>query len=196
MRSYTRRGLENCTVEPVDFGYLAQHGHQLNVESFERQGRDARTMTESQWHRYCETARAIPGFEAWGAWVSGHLAAFLVVARVEDSFYIHHQSSATDYLQLFSNHALTFTVTQTLIGRPEVNSVCYGQESLVTPGIDIFKSRMGFDRRPFGERIALNPLLELVLSLGGRRIIHWAARKRPESRMWQKVSLFLARNRT
>jgi hypothetical protein len=52
---------------------------------------------------------------------------------------------------------------------------------------------MGYQRKVFGERIALNPLLQPVLSLGGQRIIHWAARKRPESQMWQRASFFLTR---
>jgi hypothetical protein len=196
MRTYTRRGLENCTVEAVDFGYLAQHGHQLNLESFERQGRDATTMTESQWHRYCQAAGSIPGFEAWGAWVRGDLASFLVTALVEECSYIHHQSSATEYLPFFPNHALTFTVTRLVLARPEVDAVCYGGESLVTQGIDVYKSRLGFERRLFGECVAVSPLLRPILSFGGRRIIRWAARKRPESKMWQRASLFLARNGT
>jgi hypothetical protein len=196
MRNYTRRGLENCSVERVDFGYLAQRGHQLNVESFERQGRDATTMTESEWYRYCEAASGIPGFEAWGAWVRGDLAAFVVAALVEDCSCMHHQSAATRYLPLFPNHALNFTVTREVLARPEVNSVCYGQDSLVTPGIDTYKSRMGFERRLFGERIVLNPLLQPILSLGGRRIIEWAARRRPESRIWRKASLLLMQSRT
>lgn len=194
MRNYTRRGLENCTIEPVEFGYLAQHGHQLNLESFERQDRDATTMTESQWHRYCEGAATIPGFEAWGAWVRGTLAAFVVGALVEDCCYMHHQSAATEHLPLFPNHALNFSVTRLVLARPEVKSVCYGADSLLTPGIDTYKSRMGFERLLFGERIALNPLLQPMLSLGGRRIIRWATRTYPESQMWQKASLLLPPN--
>jgi hypothetical protein len=194
MRTYTRRGLENCTVEAVEFGYLAQHGHQLNLESFERQDRDATTMKEPQWHRYCEVAAAIPGFEAWGAWVGRRLAAFLVAALVEGCSYIHHQSSATEYLRFFPNHALTFSMTRLVLARPEVKSVCYGADSLLTPGIDTYKSRMGFERLLFGERIALNPLLQPMLSLGGRRIIRWAARTYPDSQTWQRASLLLMRN--
>jgi hypothetical protein len=53
---------------------------------------------------------------------------------------------------------------------------------------------MGFERRLFGEGVALSPLLRPILSLGGRRIIRWAARKRPESQMLQRASLFLTRN--
>jgi len=196
MRNYTRRGLENCTVEAVDFGYLAQHGHLLNAESFQRQGREAATMSESQWHRYCEAAGSIRGFEAWGAWVRGHLAAFVVAALVGDCSYMHHQSAATEYLPLFPDHALNFSVTRLVLTRPEVKSVCYGSDSLLTPGIDTYKSRMGFERRLFGERIVLHPLLQPMLYLGGRRIIRWAARRHPESKMWQRASLFLTRNGT
>ncbi len=193
MRSCTRRGLENCTIEPVEFGYLAQHGHQLNLESFDRQDRDATAMTESQWRRYCEAAGGTTGFEAWGAWVRGQLAAFLVTALVEECSYIDYQSSRTEYLPFFPNHALTFTVTRSLLTRPEVKAVTYGGESLVTTGIDAYKSRMGFECRPFGECVAVNPLLRPILCLGGQRIIRWAARAYPESQIWQRASLVLPR---
>jgi hypothetical protein len=196
MRNYTRRGLENCTVEAVEFGYLAQHGHQLNLESFERQDRDATTMTESQWHRYCEVAAATPGFEAWGAWARGRLAAFVVAALVEDCCHMHHQSAATEHLPLFPNHALNFSVTRLVLARPEVNSVCYGADSLVTPGIDTYKSRMGFERLLFGERIVHNPLLQAGLALGGRKVIYWMARKYPQKEMIQRAALLLQQDST
>lgn len=166
-RHCTRRGLENCAIEPVDFDYLARQGHELNVESFRRQGRPEATVTEAQWRGYCRTAGAMSGFEAWGAWVHGNLAAFLVVAMVEDSCYINYQSCATAYMPFRPNHALTFSVTRMLLARPEVNSVCYGHDSLVVQGIDSYKERMGFERRSFGERVVFNPLLQPLLSFGG-----------------------------
>jgi hypothetical protein len=191
-RHCTRRGLENCVIKPVDFDFLARQGHELNVESFRRQGRPEATVTESQWRSYCRTASGMPGFEAWGAWVHGNLAAFMVVARVEDSCYIDYQSCSTVYMHFRPNHALTFSVTRMLLARPEVNSVCYGHDSLVVPGIDFYKERMGFERRPFGEGVVFNPLLRPLLSFGGRQIVAWAARNRPRSTAWRKASLFLS----
>jgi hypothetical protein len=188
-RNQTRRGLENCTVEQVDFGYLAEHGHTLNEETFQRQGRDPQTITKQQWHRYCEAASQIPDFEAWGAFVNGHLAAFMVTALVEDCFSILHQSSSADYLGYYPNNALIFTVTKLKLSCPEVGYVSYGLKSLDdTGGLDHFKLRMGFELKPFKDCVVFNPVLKPFLTLGGRKIIGWMAHQRPESDLWRKAS--------
>jgi len=193
-RTATRRGLENCEVKPLDFAYLAQHGQRLNEETFQRQGRSLRTMTESQWRRYCQAASEMPDFEAWGAWVKGQLASFSVLAHVEDWIFFQWGSSATEHLNYKPNNALTFIVTKSKLSDPRVSCVCYGAESALTLSLDAYKLRMGFQRRVFGERIVVNPLLQPALSLGGRRLIEWAARTHPESEIWRRASFFLTPN--
>lgn len=191
-RNQTRRGLENCTVEQVSFDYLAEQGHVLNVKTFLRQGRDPQTITEQQWHRYCEAASHIPDFEAWGAFVGGRLVAFMVTALVEDCFSILHQNSTTEHLQHYPNNALVFTVTKLKLSSPEVRYVSYGLKSLDdTAGLDHFKLRMGFEIMPFKESIVFNPLLKPLLFLGGRKVIEWMARRHPESDLWRKASRVL-----
>ncbi len=188
-RNQTRRGLENCTVEQVDFTYLAENGHPLNVETFLRQGRDLQTITEKQWRLYCQAASKIPDFESWGAFVGGCLAAFMVTALVEDCFSILHQSSSNEYLQYYPNNALIFTVTKLKLSCPEVRYVSYGLKSLDdTSGLDHFKLRMGFEIMPFKEFIVFNPVLKPLLSLGGSKFIDWMARRHPESDLWRKAS--------
>ncbi len=41
-RNQTRRGLEKCTIEQVEFSYLTERGTPLNEDTFHRQGRDPR----------------------------------------------------------------------------------------------------------------------------------------------------------
>jgi hypothetical protein len=190
-RTATRRGLENCKVEQLDFAYLARHGHRLNQETFQRQRRSSESMTEAQWQRFCKAASELPDFEAWGAWVKGHLASFSVLASVEGWVFFQYGSSATEYLPYNPNNALTFVVTKSKLSDPRVVCLCYGAESALTVSLDEYKQRMGYQRKVFGDRIVLNPVLQPILSLGGRRIVHWLARKRPKSEMWQRVSFFL-----
>lgn len=188
-RNQTRRGLERCPVKRIDFTYLAEHGHLLNVETFLRQGRDPQTITEQQWGRYCKAASKIPGFEAWGTFVSGHLAAFMVTALVEDCFSILHQSAATDDLGFYPNNALVFTVTKLKLSCSEVGYVSYGLKSLDdTAGLDRFKVRMGFELKPFKQCIVFNPLLKPFLFIGGGKLIECMARQHPESDLWRKAS--------
>jgi hypothetical protein len=188
-RNQTRRGLEQCIIEQIDFAYLAEHGHALNVETFQRQGRNPQTLTEQKWRQYCKAASRFPDFEAWGAFVNGRLASFVVISLVEDYCYILLQSSATGYLKYYPNNALIFTVTKLKLSRTEVNYVSYGFKSLEdTAGLNHFKLRMGFKIKPFKECVVFNPLLKPFLILGGRKIIKWISHKFPESDLWRKAS--------
>jgi hypothetical protein len=188
-RNETRRGLENCSIEQVDFPYLAKHGFSLVEDTLRRQGRGQRSMTHRQWLSHCNAAGRIRGFEAWSAFVKGRLAAFMVTALVEDYFSILQQYSARETLAYHPNNALAFTVTKLKLSSDRIAYVSYGLKSLEpTPGVDHFKRGMGFQLRPFGESVAFNPLLTPLLSLGGDKLIRWMARKNPQSDLWRKAS--------
>lgn len=189
-RNQTRRGLENCVVDRIYFDQLADLGHALNVDTFRRQGKDPRSLTPATWRQFCETARRFPDFEAWGAWVRDKLAAFCVTALVEDCLNIHTQSSATEFLNFYPNNALTFAVTKQKIASPGVNMVCYGVKTLTRPTLDEYKLRMGFEALEFSERVMFNPLVQPLLSLGGNKIVHWLAKRRPQG-SWARFSLML-----
>jgi len=195
-RYRTRHGLKKCKVEQFDFAYLARHGHPLNEETFRRQGRDLNTITEVQWQRLCQVAREIPGFEVWGAFVDGNLAAFSILAMVGDSVLIQHTSSATAYLKCSPNNALTFTMTKSKLADPGVSCVFYGAESPLTPNLDSYKLGMGYRRQVFAERFVYNPLLQAGLSLGGRKVIDWMARKYPQKEMIRRAALLLQQDGT
>jgi hypothetical protein len=190
-RTRTRRGLENSVIEQVDFAYLAKRGHQLNLDTYRRHGLDKESITLAQWRRLCEVAARIPDFEAWGAWVGGDLAAFSVTALIEDCLFSYHESSSTQCLQFGVNNALIFTLTGMKLADPRVTSVSLGVRTLTTPGLDEFKSRIGFKVKRFGEGLVFNPLLQPCLRLGGRQIVSWMARRYPERELWRKLSMMI-----
>jgi hypothetical protein len=186
-RNQTRRGLENCTIEQLDFAYLAEHGERLNEETCGRQGRNPHAVVGDAWQRYCEAASQTADFEAWGAFVDGGLGAFVVAALVEDHFSILHQSSATPSLRHYPNNALTFTVTKLKMSCPQVACVSYGLKSPDprTRGTEEFKLNMGFELKPYGDSVVFNPLLKPFL---WRRAIRWMALRHPESDFWRRAS--------
>jgi len=191
-RNQTRRGLEKCAVEQLDFAYVAREGHAINTDTFVRQGRAANTFTETQWHRYCQAAAATPDLEAWGAFVEGQLAAFMVTALVEDCYNILHQASRTSTLASYPNNALTFTVTSRELSRTEVGFISYGLKSLEdTSSLDHFKLQMGYRLQPRSDRVVLNALLKPFTRLGGRRLVHWMAQRPNSSDFWRKASRVL-----
>jgi hypothetical protein len=52
-RNQTRRGMENCVVEEIDFDYLAENGLPLNQATAERQGRESQYADPHYWRKYC-----------------------------------------------------------------------------------------------------------------------------------------------
>jgi len=188
-RNETRRGLENCSVEQVEFQYLLEHGFSLVEDTLQRQGRGQQAVTHPRWVGTCKAARRIPGFEAWGAFVKGSLAAFMVTAAVEGYFSILEQYSAKDFFGYHPNNALAFAVTKLKLSSNAIACVSYGLKSLEpTPGLDHFKLSMGFRLKPFGESVAFNPLLTPLLALGGSKFIRWMAQRNPRSDLWRKTT--------
>ena len=192
-RTTTRRGLESCRIEQIDFDYLATHGHALNAQTFLRQGRSADSMAEQQWYTYCKAASQVSDFEAWGAFVNGQMAALMVTALVEEYLSILHASAATEHLPCYPSNALVFTVTKQKLACSNIAHVSYGLKSIDdTAGLNRFKTHMGFTLRPFKESLVLNPCVKPFFLLGGHRLVHWMARRYPQSDLWRKANRVLA----
>lgn len=159
-RQNVRTGLKNCRVEPISFERYAKDGWLLEMDTLDRQGRQAK-QSEKRWKERCMSAAGLPGFEVWGALVDSHLAASLLTFQMEDCCEMIFQQCHRDYLNARVNNALTFVVTQTMISRPNIRSVFYALHSLDAPcSVDEFKFRMGYTAKPVRQRVVFNPALE------------------------------------
>ncbi|MCE5199148.1 MAG: GNAT family N-acetyltransferase [Armatimonadota bacterium] len=188
-RNRTRRALRCCDVERVEFRDLMEWGHEINVQTYIRQNRDPKTLAYEKWARYCEAAADTPGFEAWGAYMDGKPAAYVVCALVEDCYHLLRQSSATDYLSYCPNNALTFAVTQEAIARPEVGYVSTGLKSVEdTYGLNRYKERMGYVLEPFRDQLVVQPFIKLLAGVGGSRAIRSLHQRNPGADFWRKAA--------
>jgi hypothetical protein len=187
-RSHTRRGLARCTVEQMDFKDLAVKAYPLITETNVRQTGKQPHRSEAHWKSFCELAGRWPDLEAWGAFVDGELAAFIVAMLAEDCYYIHLQKSSSAQLKNYSNNALLFTVMKAALARPEVGWISNGQIALAAKeGLYHFKTSMGFGIHPFKEQVVLNPLIKPGLSIG-KTVTGWRTRVDPENLFWRRAS--------
>jgi hypothetical protein len=187
-RRQTRQALNNCAVKRIEFHDLVDVGYGLNRETELRQGRKETGMSQLRWARYCEAASQTPDMEAWGAFVQGQLAGFVVCALVGRCYNFIYQSSSTAMLLHRPNNALAFAVTKGAMGRADVDSVCYGLRSVEnTESLEHFKLQMGFSIKPLEERVLLHPLIRAGLALGGNRLIAFAAARRQSNDFWRKA---------
>jgi len=176
-RRDARRGLRNCTVEPISFERLAEEGWSLQQDTLDRQGRDL-NLTHEVWHKRCMAAADLPGFEAWGALIDGRLVASVITFQMDDWCYMLYQQSLREYLGKYVNNALSYVVTRTMINRPNIRAILYGLHSLdAPPSVDEFKFRMGYTAKPVRQRVLFHPWLSPFFNRTShaviKQLLHW-----------------------
>lgn len=187
IRHNTKRGLSRCVVQKINFEYLYEKGRVLQLDTLERQGRDPKIFNDLSWKKYCNAARELPGFEAWGALVDDDLAAFLVVFKMDDCVLYILQRSLRKYLAYYPNNALTMTVTQDILSRESIRMVSYGLKSLHAPdSLDDYKMKMGFNKVMVKERVLLHPFLMPLFNKYSWPLISTCTPRSGE--FWKKVS--------
>ncbi len=182
-RSKIRRGLRRCEVRKVSFQALAEKGKRARKDTLERHGtsveEDAFDITLDQ----CEN------YEAWGAFVDGHLAAYLITQWVEDWAHLLVNRSSNRYLKNYPNNALIFTAVEELLSRPELSAISYGWEPLEDhASLDHFKAGMGAVQEPVRQSVVLRPFLRAFLKPAICRTLSKLASQFPDNSPMQKIS--------
>lgn len=190
IRSKVRRGLKRCEVRNVPLDEIAVAGRAANADTVSRQGRGG-VLEGERWDRFFRATQATPGFEGWGAWCEGELAAFLITATFDDGVEFLLARSRSDLLAAYPNNALIFTVTEEMLVRRKAPQITFGLESLEPVGpLDEFKFGMGFEARPLRQRVVFHPLFRpLVQSARVRRAMQqWSERRGADGVFWRKAA--------
>ena len=175
-----RRGLRNCTVEPIPFNVLADEGWNLQTDTLARQGRNLK-IARSEWETRCQSAEGLEGFEAWGARMQdGRLAASVITFIMDDCCYMLYQQCLREFLSAHVNNALSYSVSEAMMARPQVNSILYGLHSLdAPPSVDTFKWHMGYHPKAVRQRVVFHPLMTPTVSKVGRQCVKQLLRVLP-----------------
>lgn len=155
-RNQTRVGLRCCEVRPLTWAETGA-AYDLSCETCARQGRKPE-FTTRQWSRLCAAAGSLPGFEAWGAFTKGELAALALVFHCDEYADILYHYSRTALLSERPNNALVFMMTRELLARPGIDVVSYGPEPLEDLGnLNRFKLEMGYSQQPIRQLGIISP---------------------------------------
>ncbi len=190
VRSKVRRGLKRCEIAPAACSVLAAAGRRAHVDTLARQRRDD-SLCGHAWERFWDVAGATPGFEGWGAWIHGELAAFLVSVTFDDGVEFLLARSSNDELGAYPNNALIFAVTEEMLVRRRAPKVTFGLESLEpVESLDQFKFSMGFRRQVLRQRIVFRPSVRALLRSGAVRALcrRWIERRGSEAVFWRKAA--------
>ncbi|MDA8306129.1 MAG: hypothetical protein M0Z81_04790 [Deltaproteobacteria bacterium] len=178
-RQNIRKGLSNCCIEPISLERLSAEGFALEVDTLQRQARNL-NISRNGWRKKFLSAVKLPGFEAWGALVNGHLGASLFTFQMDDWCYMLHAQCDRQYLPLRINNALSYVVTKTMMERNTVNSVFYSLHSLdASSSVDQFKLRMGYTAKPVLQCVSFHPCLSIFLNSFTHYILSRLVRKYP-----------------
>jgi hypothetical protein len=164
MRNKVRQGLRNCEIRPMTFDELFAQGMPLNLDTLQRQKRDDPLFSNlGRWTQLCRAGTDIPGTSAWGAFVDGALAAYMIIFFIGEYANILFQMSRTALLSSHANNALTFVATRELLSNGQVRCVSYGHASIrELPGLEEYKTRLGYEKAPMHYVVYLHPLVRPV----------------------------------
>jgi hypothetical protein len=161
-RNGVKKGMNLFQVERISFERLAVEGWNLQQDTLDRQERLS-SMTQEKWKHLCLAASNLSGFEAWAAIFQGELAAALITAQVNDTFYVPYAASHRKFLNNHVNNVLFYTVSTDFLTRSGITGIFFGTHSLDAPSsVDEFKFRMSIIPKPVRQRVVFHPLLKLL----------------------------------
>ncbi len=170
-RKSVLKGLSCTSIHPIPFSQMASQGWQLQSDTLKRQGR-TKSMSQADWEKMCHAADAVPGFEAWGAFVDDELAAGIFTVQIEDHIQTLFEMSRREFMRYQVNPALFYTITREFLARDGINCVFFTVESLDAPkNVDHFKFRLGFKPKPVRQRIVFHPLLRPLANRFSNRMM-------------------------
>jgi hypothetical protein len=194
-RACVRKGMECVTVRQIGFDELREKGLAANRDTLERQRRRDPWFTDPKlWGEFCAAGQAVPGAEAWAAFVTDNLGAYMVVFQIDQYSNILYEMSQTQHLSCYVNHVLQFSVIEEMIARPETTYVSGGPASILGhESLEQFKLHAGYEKWPINFVVELNPALGRVLLSGpGQALLRGARHAFPQQDTLKRVEGILA----
>jgi len=186
-RYNVRRGLRKFRIESIPFGRMADEGWILQQDTLDRQSRH-KSLGKSDWEVLCRATDGLVGFEAWGATVSGRLAASAITFRMGDCYYWLYQNCLRQHMPDLVNNALCFSVTRNLISRPGTESILYTLQSLDAPSsVDEFKFHMGYSALPVRQRVVFHPWLRPFINPASHMLMRKVLHLHPDNYTFSKM---------
>jgi hypothetical protein len=164
-RRSVRKGLRECRVEHISFDELKAKGMPANLDTLSRQKRrDPALSQPGRWASFCDAAAAVEGAGAWAAFYKDELAAYAITFITDDYGNVLQEMSRTDMMKTQANAALWYTINREMLAMPGINHVSAGPTSILDlPGIEQFKTQLGYEKRPVHFQVKLRPWMRSLL---------------------------------
>ena len=158
-RAEIRHGLDACDIRPVDPGELLSEGLALNLDTMRRQRRfDAEFGAPERWKQFVAAVRDTPEVYAYGAYVDGRLAAYVVGCREGDWLHLLYKMTRNEYRGLSLSYALDHWLMMRTAADPSIRTVANSFLSVLpNPGLDRYKRHTGFSEAPCRMAVYFHP---------------------------------------
>jgi hypothetical protein len=165
-RRHVTRGLEMCTIRPIEPAELLREGLQLNLDTMARQRRyDSEFGDPASWKRFVDAVRHSPRVAVTGAYLSGRLSVYIVTCRQDGCLHMLYKMSRAEDRGLPVSHALDYRIISDAALDPEIELVENSFSSLIpNEGLDSYKRHMGFTIEPCRLAIYFHPRIAPLLT--------------------------------
>jgi hypothetical protein len=166
-RNQTRRGMERFEIKQVKEYKSEITQLELIYKNNLTRLRIGRTNLSRArlWRKWLQVFNNVKEIEIWGAYNNSKLASFLVLVPKYDGFEIVLHRSHTDYLPVYPNNPLLFTVVATKFSLGAA-WISYGLQKwglYQGDGLDHFKLGMGFQEKIYLNHYLPNPYLSHLI---------------------------------
>jgi hypothetical protein len=150
-RNQVRRGLEHCAVTPItEIDMHLERMLEINISQAIRQENGAganatssRYIAEAEeWRQRTRSEFALTGWEWWGAFVDGVLAAYLRTYQVDGIRIFYMTKADTAFLKFYPMDALYFAVLLEAASDPSCERIINGRP--MHPSLNHFKEEFLF----------------------------------------------------
>lgn len=116
----------------------------------------------SHWKDGLQHLASLPGRRVFAALIGGCMISYFFTTVVDRTLYIDAAKSHSDYLNLYANDALIYTIMEFAYNTLNVRSIVYGEHAPGDDALNYFKESYGFTADPIPERLVLRPGVRLA----------------------------------
>jgi len=175
-RQQVRAGLQRGGVEPCAWSDLGHAALAVNRAAWAAGRSEHRRWCHHRpWQRFCQAMEQDPAMSAWGFWLEGRMAAFLILWQPDRTAYGLALQWDPALAWAHPTHCLWSEVLRQLFASDRCDRVIAGRQTIPSrPDLERFKRHAGFRPEPCPLRVVPHPLLAPWFR--GRRRSVWLSR--------------------
>ena len=163
-RSKIRRGLKRLTIEKISPIWLAEHGYNCHVQSYQRY-QHASPLNRDQFRAFVLSLQDQPLFDLWSCQKEGDLLGYLICLQEEDGVFLHTIDLTPEGLRLYAAYAMLHQLLEYYLNKRGM-PVSNGSRSIAhATQMQDFLHKFGFQKEYAQLHVVYRRDVELVVRI-------------------------------